>query len=336
MRTLATAWLAVVLALATGGTLRAGIGMGTIEEDPSLVRERLMQKCEDDYKEGMKSRAAGDIARAVPILIRVAKMETQITSPYPPKAFEELKVIVVEANRDLQVARQLVAGEDPAAGLSELKRIMRTYMGLGPAKEAGMFLRQLESDPQFQATLKAARLNEDLKKAQALEAQADALLNPASRSPEPSAVQAPAEPVPGPPAPSQLPTTPPPPAKPEGVGVASVTTRELSEKERHAQRAQRLLDAYELYGRIVQQGAATEPAKKAAEARARLEQDADVSALLRKTQAERKARELYGLAESYYKAGRFDTARQQCMKILAECPGTPQAADAKVLLDRMK
>jgi hypothetical protein len=43
-----------------------------------------------------------------------------------------------------------------------------------------------------------------------------------------------------------------------------------------------------------------------------------------------------GLAEAYFRAGRMDLARQQCQKILAEYPQSPQAAAAKDLLDHIK
>jgi len=299
-----------------------GVNMGTIEEDPKFTHEKLKQKAEADYKEGMKARGAGSTEEAVRILIRVAKMETQIDSPYPEKAFNELKTIVEEAQKELQVARQLIAGEDPVAGMGELKRITRTYMGLWPAKEAGALMRLLDADPQFQATLRAGRLAEELKKAEAVEAQAEAILNPPKAEPQE-------------PAKSVLPGPPPPP-KPEGVSAVSVRPKERSEPERRAARLERLLVAYEAYGRIVQQGADTEPGKKAADARTRLEKDADFMARLREAQAERKARELLSLAEGYFRSGRFDSAREYCKKILAEFPKTPQATDARMILERIK
>jgi tetratricopeptide (TPR) repeat protein len=304
---------------------RAGVSMGTIEEDPVVVKQRQLDKAEADYKEGMKARAAGDASNAVRLLLRVAETEKHgLRSPYAPKAFDELKVIFEEAQKDLQVARQLVAGEDPAAGLSELKRIMRTYMGLGPAKEAGTLARQLEGDAQFQATLKSGRLAEDLKKAEALEAQAAAALDP----PKPEAEKKPD--------PSKLPTAPPPAPMPEGVGAVNVRPKELTPAERQAARIARLLEAYDLYGRIAAQGPDSGPGKKAAEARARLEKDADLMARIELAKAERKARELMSLAENYYRAGRFDSAREYCRKVISTYPQTVQASDAKTLLERMK
>jgi tetratricopeptide (TPR) repeat protein len=317
-----------VLAILAVPALRAGVSMGTIEEDPNVTREKWRQKAEDDYKEGMKARAAGDAPNAVRLLLRVAETEKRgLGSPYAPKAFEELKVICEEARKELQVARQLTSGEDPAAGLSELKRIMRTYMGLWPAKEAGALARQLEADPQFQAALKAGRLTEELKKAETLEEQAAALLSPPPKPDPPKPEETTA---------AKLPTAPPPPPKPEGVGTATVRPKELTEKERRAARVDRLLEAYEIYGRIVAQGGDTEPGKKAAEARARLGEDTDLMARIERAKAERKAREWLSLADNYFRAGRFDTAREYCRKIISTYGQTPQAVDAKVLLDRMR
>lgn len=299
------------------GLPRPGVGIGVIEEDQQTLRLKARQKAEDDYKEGMKARAAGDTATAVRILLAVAKMESQrIDSEYPPKAFAELQVIFEEGRKDLQVARDLVAGEDPAAGVSELKRILRTYLGLGPAKDAGKLLAQLEKDPKFQATLKAAKLTEDLRRAEALEAQAEAVRNP-------PAAAAPAA------------TSEKPAAKPAAVGAVTVRQKDLTPAERQAKRAELLLDAYDLYGRIAQQGTGTEPARKAAAACERLEKDADLMARLKIVQGERKARELMSLADNYFRAGRFDTAREHCKKVLAEYPQSMQAVDAKMLMERM-
>jgi tetratricopeptide (TPR) repeat protein len=97
-----------------------------------------------------------------------------------------------------------------------------------------------------------------------------------------------------------------------------------------------LLDAYEAYGRIVQMGGDTEPAKQAAAARARLEQDAGLMARIKAAGAERTARQYLGLAEAYAKAGRPDRAKEFCQKILTECPDTPQTVRAKELLGTLK
>ena len=187
----------------------------------------------------------------------------------------------------------------------ELKRITRVYSGLPPAKQAGALAIQLSTDPEFQASLRAARLAQELKKAEALEALAAAALDTA------------------------------PPAVTTTAGTA-VTPKTLTDKERQALRISRLADAYDAYGRIVDQGGATDPAKAAAAARARLQQDKDFMAHMAQVQVERKAREYLGLAQNYFKAGLTDRAREYCQKILSECPQAPQAADARALLDSMK
>jgi hypothetical protein len=110
----------------------------------------------------------------------------------------------------------------------------------------------------------------------------------------------------------------------------------MTEKERRRARLDKLMEAYDIYVRVVQQGGDTAPAKKAAEAKARLEKDTDLMTRIRDVQADRKAREYLSLADNYFKAARFDSAREFCRRILAECPGTPQAFQAQILLDRMK
>jgi tetratricopeptide (TPR) repeat protein len=382
----------IIILLLAAPAARGGVSMGTIEEDPQVTRDKYKKKIEEDYREGMKARASGDIETAVRLLLRCAQNGGMRTgSEYPEMAFNELTVIVEQARKELDVARQFISGEDPAAGMAELKRIMRTYSGLGPAKDAGTFLRQLESDQNFQATLKAGRLAEDLKKAEALEAQAEAILHPPAPE-KPAAEGDPAKPpLPGatetktpaaagaaetkplavagatetkppaaagatetkPPLPGATETktdSPPPaappktatapaapaPPKPEGVIAANVTTKPMTAAERRAAYLERLQEVYDAYGRIAQQGGDTEPGKKAAAARVRLEKDADLMARLKTAQGDRKAREYMGLAEAYFRAGRMDLARQQCQKILAEFPQSPQAAAAKDLLDHIK
>jgi hypothetical protein len=154
------------------GPLRAGIGMGTIEDDPETRKAKVRQQVEGWYKDGMKARAAGNLADAVKFLRWAAT--TRCDTEFPELAFNELKAISEDAKKELEVARQLVGGEDLAAGMDELKRITRIYSGLGVAKDAGALARQLETDPSFQAKLKAGRLAGELKKAEALEAQAEA------------------------------------------------------------------------------------------------------------------------------------------------------------------
>jgi hypothetical protein len=289
----------------------------------------------------MKAKAEGHIDTAVRLLILCAK--TRCDTEYPELAFKELQVLHEQARQELEVARQLVGGEDPAAGLGELKRIVRTYYGLGPAKDAGLLQRQLEADPVFQARLKSGRLGEELKKAEALEAQAEAVAKPPEK-PNPAApaakTPATAEGVRSPNDTRLL--TPsatavdPPPARPPGVSAATVTQTPMNEAQRRTARLGLLMDAYEIYGRIAQTGGDTAPAKKAAEARARLEKNAELMAMIKQVQAERKARELMSLADGYFRAGRLDLARQHCQKVVSEFPGTQQAADAKALLERMK
>lgn len=329
MRRIAAACLLVALAaLAAPAPARGGVGMGVIEEHPDAARERWREKAEETFKEGMKARAAGDQTNAVRFLLRCAKMESmRIDSPYPEKAFNELKIITEEARKELLVARDFLSGEAPTAGISELKRIARTYFGLFPAKEAGALLRQLEGDPKFQATLKAARLTEDLARAEALESEAAALAKPPDPAPQPA--ESPEKPV------SKLPTKPPE-KKPEGVLTAGVTEKELTAAERRAARIEKLAEAYEIYGRVAQEGADTDPGRKAAAARERLEKDAALMARIKRAQAAEEAREWLGLANNYFRAGRFESAKQYCMKILSEFPKTPQAAEAKRLLEAMK
>jgi tetratricopeptide (TPR) repeat protein len=281
-----------------------GIGMGIIPDDPEVQHAAYRKKAEDDYNAGLKAKAAGDLETAVRLLSGVVELsKMRIDSPYPEKAYAELEVIEAQAKQELAVARSLVAGTDPAAGLGELKRIVRVYFGLPTAKVAGTLVRQLEADPAFQASLRAARLTVEVKRAETLETQAAALLEP-----------------PAPPSPD----------------VKTPPAKVLSEQERQAARLAKLLEAYEIYGRVVEQGAGTDPAKTAAASRTRLEQDKDLMVLLKQVQAERKAREWLGLANAYFKAGSNDRAREFCQKILSECPQSPQAADAKALLDQMK
>jgi tetratricopeptide (TPR) repeat protein len=302
------------------GPVRAGIGMGTIEDDPETRKAKARQQVEGWYKDGMKARAAGNLADAVKFLRWAAT--TRCDTEFPELAFNELKAISEDAKKELEVARQLVGGEDLAAGMDELKRITRIYSGLGVAKDAGALARQLETDPSFQAKLKAGRLAGELKKAEALEAQAEAVLQP------PPAEKPPAEkpPVPGAPQAGKTP----------GVITAAVKPKEMTEAERKLARLDLLGQAYELYGRIAQQGGETEPGRKAAEARTRLEKDAELMARIKAVDADAKARALMKLADGYFKAGRLDLARQNCEKVISDYPQSQQAADARAMLERMK
>jgi TolA-binding protein len=260
------------------------------------------------------------MADAVKNLIWAAK--TRCDTDIPELAFKELEVISADAKKELDVARQLAGGEDPAAGLDELKRILRVYMGLGVAKDAGALMRQLEADPSFQAKLRSGRLTLELTKAEALEAQAEAILKP------PAAEKPPAEKPPAPGVPQA--------GKTPGVIAAAVKSREMTEAERKVARMDLLGQAYEIYGRIAQQGGDTEPGRKAAAARSRLEKDAELVARIKAVDADAKARSLMKLADGYFGAGRLDLARQYCTKVISEYPQSQQAADAKALLERLK
>jgi hypothetical protein len=296
------------------GVTSPGVSTGIIPDDPEAIHQAYLKRAEEAYTLAVKARAAGDIPTAIRLFLEVADMlRVHLDSPYPQKSAEELQAIAAQGTRELAVARALVAGDDPAAGLDELHRIARIYAGLEPGKLAGAQALLLDTDPQFQATLRAGRLAQDLKKAAALEAEAAALATgPAA---EPAKIE---------------------PGKTPPADVPGVVQKMMSDKERETARVQRLLDAYEAYGRIVQAGADTEPAKQAAAARARLEKDGSLMARLKQAQAERKAREYLGLAEAYVKAGRQDRAKEFCQKILAECPDTPQVVRAKEILGSLK
>jgi tetratricopeptide (TPR) repeat protein len=310
------------------GTSVPGVGTGVIEDDPQALHEAYKKKAEADYKDAAKALAAGDMETAVRLFIRVVEMsKMRIDSPYPQRAYEQLGAIVEQAQKELEVARQLLASEDPAAGLSELKRIARVYMGLNPAKAAATLVRQLEVDPAFQATLRAGRLKVDLQRAAALETEAEALGQPPA---------APTGPVAGPAAPGG--PIPPPGQTPAAAGPSGAVTvrpKVMTEAERAAARLDRLAEAYEIYGRVAQLGGDTDVGKQAAVARTRLEANAGLMARIQALQVERKARQYLSLADGYFKSNRFDLARQYCMKIIEECPKTPQAADAKTLMEHM-
>jgi len=318
----------------------AGVGMGTIEESEEVKHAKAKEQAAAYYKDGMQALAEGNIERAVQRLLWVAKMgRMRIDSPYPEQAFEQLKILADRGAKDLAVARELVAGEDHAAGVKELRRIMRVYLGLAPAKEAGRLLREIEKDPAFREAVLAQGLADDLEKARALEAEAEAILHPpAAGAPE-------SEPPPAePPAPESEPR---PVATGDSTGRAGSgdvkaggpppePPKELTPEERQAKRIEKLAEAYALYDRIVRQGGATGPAKAAAEAMERLRKDAAVAERLAKVEAERQAREWMGLATNYFKAGRFDLARQYSEKVIASYPNSPEADQARDLLEALK
>jgi len=302
------------------GPLRAGVGMGTIEEDSETRKAKVRQQVEGWYKDGMKARAAGNLSDAVKFLKWAAS--TRCDTEFPELAFNELKTISEDAKKELEVARQLAGGEDPAVGLDELKRITRIYSGLGVAKDAGALARQLEADPSFQAKVKAGRLAGDLKKAEAMEAQAEAIVRPPATEKPPAGRPPAVDPAPA--------------GKAPGVITAAVKPKEMTEAERKIARLDLLGQAYEAYGRIAQQGGETEPGRKAADARTRLEKDAELMARIRAVDADTKARALMKMADGYFAAGRTDLARQHCMKVISDFPQSRQAADARALLERLK
>ncbi|MEA3367409.1 MAG: tetratricopeptide repeat protein [Planctomycetota bacterium] len=351
---------------------RAGIGIGTIEEDPRVTHEKWKRKAEDDYKTGMEARAAGKKAEAVKYLIRAYDIgrRMRIDSPYPQKAADALAELTREGLRELDVARDLVAGEAPQAGILELKRITRTYLGLTPARQSGSLMRQLEGDAGFQARLRRGRLAEQLARAEALEARA-AALEPAAEaagdseppnetpaagtSPGASALGSGAEPEAAEPEPAEPAVeaagNPDPPgethnaARPSpgasapgsnGVEAADVNSRTLTKAQRRGRRLDLLAEAHAIYARVAEMGKGTEVGKKAEAARRRLEQDAGLMVRIRRARLRDQAREWLGLGTNYMRAGRMDKARAYFEKIVAECPDTPQARQARGFLDGMK
>ncbi|MBL7141055.1 MAG: hypothetical protein ISS74_09115 [Planctomycetes bacterium] len=339
--------------------VRPGVSIGTIEEDPAVTHEKWKERAEEAYKQGMEARAAGNQAEAVKYLLRAYEIgrRLRIDSPYPQKAADELAVITQEGLRELAVAREFLAGDEPEAGLLELKRITRTYLGLPPAIQAGAQLRQLEQDPRFRARLREERLAEQLARAEALEAEAAALAGKpeaaASNPPpaEPAAETAgDADPPTDPTTPvgassgastpvstggEEMPDLHAEPPLPDGVSSAGVTDRSLTETERRERRLDCLVQAYEIYAFVAKSGEGTDVGKKAEAARLRLEQDADLMVRIRQARAEDQAQEWLSLGLNYLRAGRFDTARSYFEKIVAECPDTPQAREARGMLDGM-
>ena len=327
--------LATVVVIMMAGVTRpasAGVSMGTIEEHPEVTHDKWKRKAEEDYKQGMEARAAGKKADAVKFLLRAFAIgkRYRVQSPYPQKAADALEVLSKEGMRELAVARDLAGGEAPEAGMMELKRIARTYLGLPPAKLAGSHLRQLEKDPRFQARLREAGLADQLAHAASLEeraaglapkARSDAAEGDSAKTPDGETAAFP-----------DLPTEPP---LPEGVNAADVGTRPLSDEERAARRLDLLAEAHAIYVRVAKTGQGTPVGKQAQAARARLEQDKDLMGRIRAARAEDQAREWLGLGTNYMRAGRLEKARSFFEKILAECPKTPQAREAKGYLDGM-
>ncbi len=341
-----------------GGTVGgAGVGIGTVEEDPEVTHEKWKRKAEEDYKTGMEALAAGKKGQAVKFLVRAYDIgrRYRIDSPYPQKAADELVKLAEAGTRELDVARDLVTGDAPRAGLLELKRITRTYLGLPPAKQAGSLLRQLQADPAFQARLRESQLAGQLARAETLETRAAALAaevdlddvrdneggegeeaaqtKPAESDPEPA--PEPAAEAAGQPdlsGSSALRTGPP---LPDGVDAADVAERSLSPSEREARRLDLLAEAHTIYARVAETGKGTEVGTNAEAARRRLEQDAELMARIRRARQQDKAREWLSLGTNYMRAGRMDKGRQFLEKVVAECPDTPEAREARGLLDGM-
>jgi len=296
--------------------------MGSIEEPPEVTHAKLKEKAEADYKDGMAALAKGDTARAVQFLRRV--YGARIESEYPKKAAAELQKLEEQCGQEFVVARQLVAGEDPEAGVMELTRISRTYAGLPSAKFAGAFLLQLKQDPKFQQALIAGKAADDLEKAKDLEKQAEAIAKGEDvKDPGPSPEDESADPSKTPPKPAKEPPKAAP-AKP------------MTAAERQAAHDERLTQAYQIYSRVAATCPDTKPGKEAAAAALRLEKSGDFLARKKQADAEREAKQWLGLAEAYYKGGRFDLAYEFARKVLENHPDVPQAAPAKALIEKMK
>jgi tetratricopeptide (TPR) repeat protein len=203
------------------------------------------------------------------------------------------------------------------------------YFGLYPAKQAGALLAQLMQDPKFQQALKAGKAAEEVAKARDLERQAEAIAkgeDPADPGP-PDDEDAAEGPKAG--KPDETPKVKPP-AKPKEPA------KPMTAEERKAARIEHLSRAYDIYRRVATQFPDIAPGKEAAVCMARLEKDAELITLKKQADVDQEARQWLGLAENYFRAGRFDVATEFCDKILAKYPNLPQASQAKALLGRMK
>lgn len=307
-----TAFAALTLAALVlwAGSARAGIGMGEITESPEVRHARMKEQAERYYKTGMRALAEGRTSRAVRFLLWVAKM--RIDSPYPKKAFDELTQVVEKAEAELAVARDLVEGEDPEAGIKELARIRRVYMGLGVAKDAGHLMARLEEDPEFQQILRVQGFADDFQRAVSLEAEAEALRKAPLEKSDPEVVTVEGA---------------------DGNGQDVVSPRMMTPEERRAARIKKLAKAYAIYKRIVRHAGETELGKEAADALKRLAADEGLAEQIRKQRLREKARQWLGLATNYYRAGRTDLAEDYCRKIIEEAPSSPQAQEARAMLE---
>ncbi len=300
--------LAAILGAACGRC--AALGMGEIVEPPEVQRARMKEQAERYYKTGMRALAEGRTSRAVRLLLWVAKM--RIDSPYPKKAFDELTQIAQKAKVELAVARELVDGEAPAEGLKELARIKRVYRGLGVAKDAGHLMAKLEQDPKFQQILRVQGFADDFQRAVALEAEAEALLNAPFEKEDPEVVIV---------------------EDPDGDGEDVVSPPMMTAKERREARIRKLAQAHAIYERIVRQAGDTKLGEESARALKRLAADEELAEHIRNLRLREKARQWMSLATNYYRAGRPDLAEGYCRKILDEAPGSPQAKEARAMLE---
>jgi tetratricopeptide (TPR) repeat protein len=296
--------------LVWSGSARAGVGMGEITESPEVRHARMKEQAERYYETGMRALAEGRTSRAVRFLLWVAKM--RIDSPYPKKAFDELTQVVEKAEAELAVARDLVEGEDPEAGIKELARIRRVYMGLGVAKDAGHLMARLEEDPEFQQILRVQGFADDFQRAVNLEAEAEALREAPPEKSDPEVVTVEGA---------------------DGEGQDVVSPRMMTPAERRAARIKKLAKAHAIYKRIVRHAGETALGKEAATALNRLAADEELAEQIREQRLREKARQWLGLASNYYRAGRSDLAEEYCRKILDEAPTSPQAEEARVMLE---
>ena len=114
-----------------------------------------------------------------------------------------------------------------------------------------------------------------------------------------------------------------------------MNSRTPTEAQRRGRRLNLLAEAHAIYASVAETGKGTEVGKKAEAARRRLEEDAGLMARIRVARLRDQAREWLGLGTNYMRAGRMDKARAYFEKIVAECPDTPQARQARGFLEGM-
>lgn len=305
MRNCIASALAALVVLTGVSTAAGGVGMGVIEKSPAQKEAERKEKVKEFYEEGMQALAEGRTQRAVRSLLWAAK--SNVDSPYPRKAFDELKKLRDQAARELEVARELISGKEAKEGVKELRRIMVTYAGLGPAKTAGHMLRELENDPKFREALLSYRLAEKLQEAVKLEAEAAAQADLDAAG-----------------------TANPLDAMEEGDGESE------SDAEADRKRVDLLTKAWTIYERITEMGPETEPGREAAKALARLKTDTTLVARIERRRQEQKAAGWMSMAATYYQAGRMDLAKDYCLKIIKECPKAPQTERAKAMIESIR